>query len=264
MFIFLFIIQFFYFFIDFFINGLFVHYGYSLGGGILVLGILLIHGIILVALIFLYIGMTQKAKWARKFTIFYLVWASLWALWGLLVANNIVVNLILLIIYMMMIFYFTTEEAQEFFQRFFQYGKYILYTRMVQLKSGLQLPIYFFSSHHPKSGHPTDLPEKYTVKENPRSQMPYLKKKETNQAKQKQETPVKTRVIYVVNNASHETRQGPWTVRTKQKTISNHKTKQMAIKKARLLAKKQQGRVLVQNTDGRFSYGFKPKQPRST
>lgn len=230
----------------------------------MILGLLLIHGIIFVALIFLYIGMIQKAKWARKFTIFYLIWASLWALWGLIVANNIIVHLILLVVYTMMILYFTTEEAQCFFRKFYQYGKYILYTRMVQLKSGLQLPIYFFSKHHPKSGHPTDLPEKYIVKENPRSQMPYLKKKEPTQPSEKPKIAVKPHVIYVVNNASHQPRQGPWTVRTKRKTISNHRTKQMAIKKARLLARKQQGRVMVQNSNGRFSYGFKPKQTRPT
>lgn len=138
---------------------------------------------------------------------------------------------------------------------------------MVRLKSGLQLPIYFFSKHIPKSGHPTPLPEQYKVEENPRSHMPYLKKKYhpppcdhrvDNTLSQKM------RVIYVVNHTTDKSPQCTWAVRSKNKIISNHRTKQMAIKKARNLARKQQGRVMVQNTNGRFSYGFKPKETRPT
>jgi hypothetical protein len=59
----------------------------------------------------------------------------------------------------------------------YHYGKYTLYTRIVKLKSGTELPIYFFSKKKPRSGKPTPLPEKFLVKESDRSHMPYLVKK---------------------------------------------------------------------------------------
>ncbi len=264
-FIILFIIQFYYFFIDFFITGLFSHYGYSVQASLMLVGILFTHGIILIALIYIYYGISLRKTWTRKFTIFYLGWASLWALWGLLVGNNPLIHLLILLFSLTMIFYLTTPAAQAFFTQIYRYGKYILYTRIVYLKSGMKIPIYFFSSHPPKSGHPTSLPEKYAVFENPRSHMPYLKKKHTSTSKNQNITPVSPKkVLYVVNNSNQSALKGQWSIRSKQKIISNHRTKQTAIKKARYLARKQQARVLVQNTNGRFSYGFKPRQSRPT
>lgn len=69
-----------------------------------------------------------------------------------------------------------TTEVKQYFIRLFRYGKYVLYTRMVVLRSGVRLPIFFFSSHTPKSGYATSLPQGYIVKENETSHMPYLKK----------------------------------------------------------------------------------------
>jgi len=56
--------------------------------------------------------------------------------------------------------------------------EYTLYTRDVKLKGGKVQTIYFFSSRKPKSGKPVDkLPKGYTVVENPRTGLPFLKKK---------------------------------------------------------------------------------------
>ena len=262
-FLILFAIELFYFFVDFFISGLFAYYGYTLQGGLILLGVICTHSIIFFALLLLSYGVLNRRTWTRKFMIFFLFWASLWAIWGLIVGNNILVHLILLIIYMLMIFYLTTNEVKEYFARMLRYGKYVLYTRMVTLKSGLQLPIYFFSSHTPKSGHPTSLPDGYIVKENETSHMPYLKKDHPNKTIKKRDAKTSKRdrmVIYVVN-ASHTDRiNGSWAVKGHNQIFSSHPTKRLAIKKAREVALQKHATVMVQNTNGRFSYGFKPKQ----
>lgn len=59
----------------------------------------------------------------------------------------------------------------------YKYGDYTLYTRKVKLKGGKEVDIYFFSSHKPKSGKPSPMPEGYEVRVNKRSKMPYLRKK---------------------------------------------------------------------------------------
>ncbi|MEM2934937.1 MAG: hypothetical protein QXF32_01045 [Candidatus Thermoplasmatota archaeon] len=55
--------------------------------------------------------------------------------------------------------------------------KYTLYTRDVTLKGGKRQTIYFFSATKPKSGRPCDMPPGYKVVENPRTGLPFLKKK---------------------------------------------------------------------------------------
>lgn len=266
-FIILFILQFYYFFIDFFLFGLFAHYGYSLGLSIVLIGILLIHGLIFYTILQLYKGMSNREPWTRKFTMFYLVWASLWAIWGLAVGNNSIVHLSLLIIYILMIFYLNTPLAQLYFERIYRYGKYILYTKLVTLKSGLKLPIYFFSWKTPKSGHPTSLPDGYTVKENQKSHMPYLKKIDTRVNPKKQESTDEetleqesiSDIIFVVNNGSDKNHTEPWVVKSHTKIYDHVKTKQKAIQIARQVARTLHARVLVQNTNGKFSYGFTPR-----
>ena len=54
---------------------------------------------------------------------------------------------------------------------------YTLYTRKVELKGGREQQIFFFSSGKPKSGNAIDLPPGYKVVENPRTGLPFLKKK---------------------------------------------------------------------------------------
>ena len=215
--------------------------------------------------------MIQRKPWTRKFTIFYLIWASLWAIWGLAIGNNILVHVVLLILYILMIFYLTTSTMQWYFKKIFRYGKYVLYTKLVTLRSGLQLPIYFFSQKTPKSGRPTDLPEGYTVKENQKSHMPYLKKKEhettqtTKRKVKKQSTTQEEKpdTIYVVNNDHDTDHSEPWIIKSHTKTYEYVATKQKAVEKARTLARKLKARVLVQNIHGKFTYGFTPRTPKN-
>lgn len=55
-------------------------------------------------------------------------------------------------------------------------GEYTLHKREVTRKDGGVTPLYFFSKNPPKSGEPVPLPEGYTVHENERTGLPYLKK----------------------------------------------------------------------------------------
>lgn len=66
-------------------------------------------------------------------------------------------------------------------------------------------------------------------------------------------------VIYVVSKPQPGEVRGDWAVRSHSKIFSHHKTKENAIKQARKIAKEKNATVMVQNTDGTFSEGFKPK-----
>jgi len=66
-------------------------------------------------------------------------------------------------------------------------------------------------------------------------------------------------VIYVVNKPQPGQVRGDWAVRGHSKIYSHHRTKQNAINKARIIARDKGATVMVQNTDGTFSEGFKPK-----
>jgi len=66
-------------------------------------------------------------------------------------------------------------------------------------------------------------------------------------------------VIYVVSKPQPGQVKGDWAVRSHHKIFSHHRTKQAAINKARTIAVDKDATVLVQNTDGTFSNGFKPR-----
>ena len=66
-------------------------------------------------------------------------------------------------------------------------------------------------------------------------------------------------VIYVVSKPQPGQVKGDWAVRSHGKIFSHHRTKDNAIKKAREIAIKKEATVLIQNTDGTFSTGFKPR-----
>ncbi|KYK21952.1 hypothetical protein AYK24_02815 [Thermoplasmatales archaeon SG8-52-4] len=66
-------------------------------------------------------------------------------------------------------------------------------------------------------------------------------------------------VIYVVSSPQAGEVRGDWAVRGHGKFYSHHKTKEKAIEEARKIAKKRDATVMVQNTDGTFSTGFKPR-----
>lgn len=236
------------FFYSFISQGLFKHYGYSLGAlssaaqpAIL----MFLFVVTALALMLVLHGFLSKRLWARKFTMVFLVWASIWPVWGLIAGSLALLNIVLLVVYIVMIGYLMTQYVKDYFRlpfvfrgytlfkcfvqlksgkptvihffskkkpksgvlaympagfevmvnsksgmpylrkigpRAFKHGKYTLYMRVVNLKSGVQLPIYFFSKKKPKSGKPVNqLPSNFIVKENKRSRMPYLRKKDIRQ-----------------------------------------------------------------------------------
>jgi hypothetical protein len=70
-------------------------------------------------------------------------------------------------------------------------------------------------------------------------------------------------VVYVVSKPQPGQVKGDWAVRSHRKIFSHHRTKQAAIKKARTIAIDRDATVLVQNTDGTFSDGFKPRKKKN-
>jgi hypothetical protein len=66
-------------------------------------------------------------------------------------------------------------------------------------------------------------------------------------------------VIYVVSKPKPGQVKGDWAVRSHGKIFSHHRTKLAAIKKAREIARIREATVLIQNVDGTFSEGFKPR-----
>ncbi|MFO8077316.1 MAG: DUF2188 domain-containing protein [Thermoplasmatota archaeon] len=69
-------------------------------------------------------------------------------------------------------------------------------------------------------------------------------------------------VIYVVSKPQPGQVKGDWAVRSHQKIYSHHRTKKAAINAARKVALSRDATVLVQNTDGTFSSGFKPRKKK--
>ena len=172
---------------------------------------------------------------------------------------------------------------EKYYPGVYKYGRYTLYKKRVTLESGKTLTIYFFSDHKPKSGTPTGMPDGYVVGINPRSKMPYLKKKrgfrgfssekvviessdkaaDSRNNRGEKDMEEKSRkpsnVIYVVNKPQPGHVRGDWAVRSHGKIFSHHRTKQAAIKEARKIAKEREATVMVQNTNGTFGMGFKPR-----
>jgi hypothetical protein len=106
--------------------------------------------------------------------------------------------------------------------------------------------------------------------------MPYLKKQDTKKTVSPKKiyiTPKEIKseklanVIYVLRNQQPGQIRSDWTVRSRSdwtvrshgKIYSHHRTKIIAINNARKIARSIDSTVMVQNTDGTFSMGFKPK-----
>jgi hypothetical protein len=67
-------------------------------------------------------------------------------------------------------------------------------------------------------------------------------------------------VIYVVSRPQPGQVRGDWAVRSHGKIFSHHRTKEVAIRKAREIARERDATVLIQRMDGTFSEGFKPRK----
>lgn len=270
--IFIIVLEVYYFFYSFLTSGIFAHYGYVVGDlPILYLIVLLfLFTMIVLTLFVISYGFLKRRRWTWKFAILFVVWAALWPLWGLLIGNNVIEHFILLVIYVISIVYLMSSYVREYFyleeEEIYKYGEYTLYKREVELKSGMTLTIYFFSKKTPKSGTPTSMPQGYIVKINKRSNMPYLKKDKSSKGKNNKIDTVEenknrkpSNVIYVVNRLQPGQLRGDWAVRGHGKIYSHHRIKQMAIKQARIIARKRDATVMIQKTDGTFSEGFKPR-----
>jgi hypothetical protein len=264
-------LEIYYFFFDIFTSeGIFAQNGYPLAS--LSTSLLAFTMIILIitaaALIIITYGFLKRRAAIRIYTMFYLVWATCWPIWDIYINNNVIGHGILIIIYMLLIVYLTTAYVKKYFADVFRYGEYTLHKRDVTLKSGMTLTIYFFSKRIPKSGTPTSLPDGYTVGVSEQSKMPYLKKQDTKKTispKKIYVTPKEMKskklanVIYVVRNQQPGQIRSDWAVRGHRKIYSHHRTKIIAINNARKIARSRDSTVMVQNTDGTFSIGFKPK-----
>ncbi len=175
------VLEVYYYFIDYFIYGLYSHHGYtidSLGNVLYLLITLFIFAVVLISLYLIILGFLKRENWARKLAMVYIIWAALWPIWALIIGKRPVFNITLLIIYLLSIVYLMTNYVIAYFKKIeiFTYGEYTLYKREVTLVNGKTLTIYFFSKHEPHSGTPCPLPEGYEVGINERSNMPYLQK----------------------------------------------------------------------------------------
>ncbi len=265
-----------YFFFDYYTIGLFIDYGFtisSLTNLPYALITLFLFSLIIIALIAISYGFLNKKSWTRKFTILFLIWSMVWPLWALLIGNNILLNVIYLGLYLVIIYYLTTKIVKIYFQdkNIFTYKDYTLHKRDVKLKNknGV-VTIHFFAKNKPKSGTPCPIPENYEVGINPRSKMPYLKKKtkigkkEEPKEKPKDKKKNNSNVIYVVSRPQPGQVKGDWAVRTHGKIFSHHRTKVNAIKAARKLGNEKKATVLIQKTDGTFSRSYKAKKDKKT
>lgn len=86
-----------------------------------------------------------------------------------------------------------------------------------------------------------------------------LAKTKKKLAKTEEKSRKPSNVIYVVSKPQPGQVRGDWAVRSHGKIYSHHRLKESAIKQARNIARERNATVLIQNTDGTFSEGFKPR-----
>lgn len=176
------IFEIYYFFFDYLFAGLYPFHGYnldSLGNIPYLIVTIFLYVIVVFCLYKIITGFLLREKWARKFTIIYNIWASIWPIWAIIIENRIYENILFFIIYIIIIIYLLTSYVKKYFEKIniFTYGPYTLYTKKIDLKNtGKIIDIYYFCTHTPKSGTPCAMPEGYEVALNPYTKMPYLQK----------------------------------------------------------------------------------------
>jgi len=269
-------IEVYYFFFDYLFIGLYSYHGYTIESFSNIIYLIIsffLYIVVIISLTIIIIGFMNRKRWFRKYTILFIAWASIWPIWGIIIGNNQIINILILAFYIFSIYYLNRSSVKEYFikNKGFIFKGFTLYKRKVQLKSGRILTIYFFSYNKPKSGTPCELPDGYIVEINQRSKLPYLKKKNKKQKKKlnnieqkeiKETSKFKRKtanMIYVVSKPQPGQVKGDWAVRSHSKIYSHHRTKNNAIKAARELARRVNATVLIQNTNGNFSRGFKPR-----
>ena len=86
-----------------------------------------------------------------------------------------------------------------------------------------------------------------------------LANKEKTFKKNEKKSRKPSNIIYVVSKPQPGQVRGDWAVRGHGKIYSHHRLKENAIAQARNIARERNATVLIQNTDGTFSEGFKPR-----
>ena len=143
-----------------------------------------------IALIAVTYGFYKAKNIARLYIIFYLLLASFWALISIFIMRwQIFEHHIYFIIYVILLMYLNLSHVKAYFgnnsnsiflqqiNNVYHYGKYTLYTRDVELRSGRIQTIYFFSKKLPERGVACCIPDGFIVETNPKTGMPYLKRK---------------------------------------------------------------------------------------
>lgn len=168
-----------FYFYSFLTDGLFTHYGNTLENLTsiekpIILGALF--AITAILLVLISYGFLYRRPWARKYAIFFVIWASVWPIWGLIIGNEVVLHMLMLVIYLLMLICLMSSYVKQYFRDIFIYGLWTLYKKEVMLKSNKTQIIHFFSKKIPKSGTPTHMPDGYEVMVSSRSNMPYLRR----------------------------------------------------------------------------------------
>ena len=136
------------------------------------------------------IGFYKRLNWARLYEIGYLSYSAFWANVSIyLMRWQIYEHYGYFVLYIILICWLLMSPAKEYFVKVpsgakssgkmipYKYGNYILYSKIVKLKSGKLQVIYFFAKKKPRSGTQVYLPIGYKLYINKISGMPYLKKK---------------------------------------------------------------------------------------
>jgi len=107
-----------YYFFSFMTKGLLVHYGYSLSSlTSLAYPIVLIFllSVIISALIIIAYGFIHQSTWARKYAMMFIICASIWPLWGIIVGSISVEQLVIFILQICSILYLTAHYVKHYF-----------------------------------------------------------------------------------------------------------------------------------------------------
>lgn len=135
-------------------------------------------------------GFLKGRNWARIFALVFILWSAFLAIAMIIVRWKIIEHYLLFVIYVVMVMYLLMSPVKRYFGKtdaswlsrkednVYQYGEYTLYSKDVKLRSGRIQTIYFFSRKTPVSGRPCNKPDNFIVNINPKSGMPYLKKKQ--------------------------------------------------------------------------------------
>jgi len=99
-----------------FTNGLLSHYGYSINniasiGQLLIMAVLFL--IITMCFLIMLNGYYLEKKYARKFTILYLLWVSVFPLWAIIVSSNQALNAIVLLANISIIVYLVAIPLKQ-------------------------------------------------------------------------------------------------------------------------------------------------------